>query len=86
MGGSMSKELKKDKLYLLEVDFPAEREDGSINLWRIILVGYVIGKEEEFFYGSTFDKNENGEYRGADTMHLSVTEFNDWVKSIKEIA
>ena len=43
-------------------------------------------KRRRVFLWQYFDKNENGEYRGADTMHLSVTEFNDWVKSIKEIA
>ena len=82
----MSKELKKDKLYLLEVEWPCEREDGSICIWETLLVGYVVGTEDEFFYGSCFDRMEDGSFRGCDTWKLSVQQFNDWVKSIKEIA
>jgi len=81
-----TKELKKDKLYLLEVEYPCEREDGSISIWKVLLVGYVAGTEEEFFYGSSFDRMDDGTFRGNDTWNLSVQQFNDWVKSIKEIA
>ena len=81
-----SKELKKDKLYLLEVECPCEREDGTFNYWNTLLVGYVVGTEEEFFYGSSFDRMDDGTFTGNDTWKLSAQQFNDWVKSIKEIA
>ena len=86
MEGNMSKELKKDKLYLCEVEWPCEREDGSFNYYKELLIGYVVGTEDEFFYGSTFDKMDDGTYRGGDTMSLSAEDFNNYVKSFKEIA
>lgn len=82
----MSKELKKEKLYLLEIEYELESEEGIKSTVKSLLVGYVIGKEDAFFYGSVFDKLEDGGITGGDTMYLSVYEFEDWVKSIKEIA
>lgn len=82
----MEKELKKGKLYLLEIEYGCEREDGSMYMAKSLLVGYVVGKEDKFFYGSIFDKFDDGRYGEGGTMSLSTTEFNDYVKSIKEIA
>ena len=82
----MSKELKKDKLYLLEIEYVIEDEEGSKCTVKSLLVGYVIGEEEQFFYGSVYDRLDDGGITGGDTMYLSIWEFDDWVKSIKEIA
>lgn len=82
----MSKELDREKLYLLEIEYELESEEGIKSTVKSLLVGYVIGKEDTFFYGSVFDKLEDGGITGGDTMYLSVYEFENWVKSIKEIA
>ena len=82
----MEKELKKGKLYLLEIEYGCEREDGSMYMAKSLLVGYVVCKEDKFFYGSIFDRFDDGRYDNGGTMSLSTTEFNDYVKSIKEIA
>ena len=48
------------------------------------LVGYVVGKDDDFFFGSTFCLWK-GKMTGGDTMHLSLKQFGEWVKSVKEI-
>jgi hypothetical protein len=80
-----SKELKRDKLYLLDLEYTCELDTGNTITVREKCVGYVIGKQDTFFYGSVFDL-EGGRYTGGDTVEMSVTDFNNWVKSIKEIA
>ena len=80
-----SKELKRDKLYLIDLEYPCELDTGKTITVKEKCVGYVIGKQDTFFFGSIFDL-ENGRYTGGDTFEMSVTDFNDWVKSIKEIA
>jgi len=80
-----SKELKRDKLYLLDMEYPIEDDKGKTIMIKDKVVGYVIGQHDRFFYGSIFS-NEDGRYTGGDTVVMSVTDFNDWVKSIREIA
>ena len=48
------------------------------------LVGYVVGKDDDFFFGATFSMWK-GKMTGGDTMHLTLERFGEWVKSIKEI-
>ena len=79
-------ELKRDKLYLLEIEYGCEREDGSVFMARSLLVGFLIGKEDNYFFGSVYDKDDDGYYGGGDTMRLTKEEFNEYVKSVKEIA
>ena len=79
-----TKELKKNKLYLLELEYTYENENGVEEVAHDHLVGYVVGKDDEFFFGSTFCLWK-GKMTGGDTMHLSLKQFGEWVKSIKEI-
>lgn len=80
-----SKELRRDKLYLCDIEYEFEMDNGEKRTAKEKLIGYVHGTEDCFFYGSCYSK-ENGRYVGGDTMSLDVKQFNDWVKSIKEIA
>ena len=79
-----TKELKKNKLYLLQLEYTYECEDGSIGVANDNLVGYLVGKDDDFFFGSNFSMWK-GKMTGGDTMHLSLKQFGEWVKSIKEI-
>lgn len=79
-----TKELKKNKLYLLELEYTYESENGEQETAHDNLVGYVVGKEDDFFFGATFCMWK-GEITGGDTMHLDLKRFGEWVKSIKEI-
>ena len=79
-----TKELKKNKLYLLELEYTFETDDGEQGTAHDNLVGYVVGKEDDFFFGATFCMWQ-GEMTGGDTMHLNLKQFGAWVKSIKEI-
>ena len=81
----MNKELKRDKLYICDIEYDYELESGRKGIAKEKLIGYVNGKEDLFFYGSTYCK-ENNHYYGGDTMSLTLKEFEEWVKSIKEIA
>ena len=45
------KELKKNKLYLLELEYTFEDENGKEETAHDNLVGYVVGKEDDFFLG-----------------------------------
>jgi hypothetical protein len=80
-----SKELKRDKLYLCDIEYEFEMDNGEKGTVKEKLIGYVNGTEECFFSGSVYQK-ENNRYFGGDTVSLDVKQFNDWVKSIKEIA
>lgn len=51
---AQDKELKKDKLYLLEIEYGCEREDSSMFMAKSLLVGYVVGTEERFFFMAVF--------------------------------
>jgi len=79
-----TKELKKNKLYLLELEYTYESEGGGQETAHDNLVGYVVGKEDDFFFGATFCMYK-GKMTGGDTMHLNLKQFGEWVKSIKEI-
>lgn len=74
----MSKELKKDRLYVLELEYDFMPEGGTA-------VGYVRGTEKDFFYGSYFTRMDDGTWCGGDTIHLSVQVFNQMVKSFREL-
>lgn len=80
-----SKELKKGKLYLLNVEIPYEDNEGNDVVEREWIVGYVTGEKDRFFYGSIYSREE-GNISGGDIVSLSVEQFNGWVKAIKEIA
>ncbi len=79
-----TKELKKNKLYLLELEYTYETENGEQETAHDNLVGYVVGKEDDFFFGANFCMWK-GKMTGGDTMHLDLKQFGEWVKSIKEI-
>ncbi len=79
-----TKELKKNKLYLLELEYTYETENGEQETAHDNLVGYVVGKEDDFFFGANFCMWD-GKMTGGDTMHLDLKQFGEWVKSIKEI-
>lgn len=79
-----TKELKKNKLYLLELEYTYESENGEQETAHDNLVGYVVGKDDDFFFGATFCMWK-GKMTGGDTMHLDLKRFGEWVKSIKEI-
>lgn len=79
-----TKELKKNKLYLLELEYTYETENGEQETAHDNLVGYVVGKEDDFFFRATFCMWD-GKMTGGDTMHLDLKQFGEWVKSIKEI-
>ena len=79
-----TKELKKNKLYLLELEYTYKNESGRNLTAHDYLVGYVVGKKDDFFFGSVFDM-WRGHLTGGDTMHLDLKRFGEWVKSIKEI-
>lgn len=80
----MSKELKKNKLYLLELEYTFEDENGKEETAHDNLVGYVVGKDDDFFFGVNFCMYK-GKMTGGDTMHLTLEQFGEWVKSVKEI-
>ena len=79
-----TKELKKNKLYLLELEYTYETENGEQETAHDNLVGYVVGKEDDFFFGASFCMWD-GKMTGGDIMHLDLKQFGEWVKSIKEI-
>lgn len=81
----MSKELKRDKLYICDIEYDYELESGRKEIAKEKLVGYIQGTEDCFFYGSTYCK-ENNRYYGGETMILTLKQFEEQVKSIKEIA
>ena len=81
----MDKKLKKDKLYMLDLEYEYELESGKKRIAQDKLIGYVKGTEDCFFYGSVYSK-ENNRYYGGDTMDLTLKQFKEWVKSVKEIA
>ena len=70
----MTKELKKGKLYLLDLDLE-EKE---------IAVGYVHADKGIFFKGAVFSVYD-GKFYGPDTISWSMEQFNDFVKSFREI-
>lgn len=71
-------------MYLLELEYTFETDDGEQGTAHDNLVGYVVGKEDDFFFGANFCMWQ-GEMTGGDTMHLNLKQFGAWVKSIKEI-
>lgn len=79
-----TKVLKKNKLYLLELEYTYETENGEQETAHDNLVGYVVGKEDDFFFGANFCMWD-GKWTGGDTMHLDRKQFGEWVKTIKEI-
>lgn len=81
----MDKNLKKDKLYICDLEYEYELESGTKGIAQDKLIGYVKGTEDCFFYGSSYSK-ENNRYFGGDTMSLTLRQFKEWVKSVKEIA
>lgn len=81
----MSKELKKDRLYVLELEYDFMPEGGNTERIKETVVGYVRGTEKDFFYGSYFTRMDDGTWIGGDTIHLSVQDFNQMVKSFREL-
>lgn len=79
-----TKKLKKNKLYLLELEY-TYKSDGRKCTSHGYLFGYVVGKEDDFFFGAYMERYR-GKVTGGDTMHLDLKQFGEWVKSIKEIA
>ena len=47
----MTKELKKDKLYLLDTEYEFEDDEGRQVLCHDKLVGYVLAEDNVFFKG-----------------------------------
>ena len=58
--------------------------DGIEDVAHDNLVGYVVGKDDDFFFGATFCMYKGKMTRG-DTIHLTLEQFGEWVKSVKEI-
>jgi hypothetical protein len=81
----MSKELKKDRLYVLELEYDFMPESGNTERIKETVVGYVRGTEKDFFYGSCFTRRDDGRWFCGETMSLSVQEFNEKVKSFREL-
>lgn len=81
----MDKNLKKNKLYICDLEYEYELESGTKGIAQDKLIGYVKGDKDCFFYGSSYFK-ENNRYYGGDTMSLTLKQFKEWVKSVKEIA
>lgn len=42
-----SKELKRDKLYLLDMEYPIEDDKGKTIMIKDKVVGYVIGQQDQ---------------------------------------
>ena len=82
---TMTKKLKKDSLYILELEYELTTDKGDAFMVRDNVVGYVRGTEEEFFFGVCFSQEEDGRWSGGDTMTLSVHDFNEMVKSFREL-
>ena len=80
---TMTKKLKKDSLYILELEYELTIDKGDAFMVRDN--GYVRGTEEEFFFGVCFSQEEDGRWSGGDTMTLSVHDFNELVKSFREL-
>lgn len=68
----------------MELEYTFENENGQEETAHDNLVGYVVGKDDDFFFGATFSMWK-GKMTGGDTMHLTLERFGEWVKSIKEI-
>ena len=81
----MDKNLKKDKLYICDIEYEYELESGTKGIAQEKLIGYVKGTKDCFFYGSVYGKEDNHCY-GGETMRLTLKQFKEWVKSVKEIA
>ena len=79
----MTKELKKDKLYLLDTEYEFEDDEGRQVLCHDKLVGYVLAEDNVFFKGGIYSF-QTGYYEGE--MFLTVQEFNKIVKKITVIA
>ena len=82
---TMTKKLKKDSLYILELEYELTTDKGDAFMVRDNVVGYVRGTEEEFFFGVCFSQEEDGRWSGGDTMTLSVHDFNEMVKSFRKL-
>ena len=80
-----SNELRRDKLYLLELEYTIETDTGKIIPVQEKCVGYITGCPQIFFYGAVFHVEER-HYEGGDTVEMTKAEFDEWVKSVKEIA
>ena len=83
----MTKELKKDKLYLLDTDDECGGDEGRQVLCHDNLVGYVLAEDNVFFKGGiyTFQTGRSTWYYEGE-MSLTVQEFNKIVKKITVIA
>jgi len=81
-----SKELKKDKLYLCEIEYDITTDTGTPLHVSELLVGYMrASSEEDFFFGCSFS-HYKGSMTGGDMMNLTLKEFSEQVKSVREIA
>ena len=47
----MNKELKRDKLYICDIEYDYELESGRKGIAKEKLIGYVNGKENNHYYG-----------------------------------
>ena len=81
----MSKELKRDKLYVLELEYDLIPQGGNTERVHETAVGFIRGTEDVFFYGAYFSKMDDGHWCGGDTLMLTVQDFNTQVKSFREL-
>lgn len=83
----MTKELKKDKLYLLDTEYEFEDDEGRQVICHDKLVGYVLAEDNVFFKGGiySFQTGRSTWYYEGE-MSLTVQEFNKIVKKITVIA
>lgn len=76
------KDLKKTNLYFLELEYELELGSGKKAITKEVVIGYV---KKGCFYGTCFG-HEKGCWYGGDTCWLKAKQFNECVKSVKEIA
>ena len=77
--------MNKEKLYKLTCETKWTSENGKENISDEIIIGYYVGEEEKYFYGSCFGF-ENGRWYGGDTVEMSKADFDSWEKKVEEIA
>ena len=76
--------MNKDNLYKLTLEERWTSESGEENVCNEILLGFYVGEENRYFYGSCFCYEEN-RWFGGDTVELSKSDFEKWVKKVEEI-
>lgn len=80
----MKVEMKKNTLYKLITEDVYTTKEGEKVPFKDIIIGYVRD-DDNFFFGSVFTYDDNGQLTGGDTMYLTKERFNEIVKSVEEI-